>query len=97
MKKSKFESIQEKATRLREHRRVIVIGHTRVLVIGDHDTYIVAKEGLKWTCDCKWGRRHHGPWKGCSHIVAARQARKDLNGQAVVARLADWLMEANVG
>lgn len=96
MKKANFESIQEKANRLREHRRVIVIGYKRVLVIGDHDTYIVAKKGPNWSCDCKWGR-HQGAWRECAHIVAAKQARKDLLGQAVVARLADWLMEADVG
>ena len=30
-------------------------------------------------------------------VVAAKQARKDPLGQATVARLADWLMEAKVG
>lgn len=96
MKNKQTESIQEKADRLRENHRVIVVGHEKVLVIGDNDTYLVQKKGITWSCDCNWGR-FRGAWKSCAHVVAAKQARKDPLGQATVARLADWLMEAKVG
>ena len=90
------ESITEKAERLRANSRVIVIRNELAIVIGDHDTHKVTKQGPKWSCDCKWGQ-YRGAWREHAHIVAAKQARKDLLGQAVVARLADWLMEADVG
>ena len=96
MKNLKAETVQEKADRLRKNHRVIVVGHEKVLVIGESDTYLVQKQGISWTCDCKWGR-YRGHLKDCSHVVAAKQARKDPLGQATVARLADWLMEAKVG
>ena len=63
-------------------------------MIGESDTYLVQKQGINWTCDCKWGR-YRGHLRDCSHVVAAKQARKDPLGQATVARLADWLMEAD--
>ena len=53
MKTKKFESISEKAARLKANSRVIIIGHGKVLVIGDDDTYKVEKHGLNWSCTCK--------------------------------------------
>ena len=76
MKNLKAETVQEKADRLRNNHRVIVVGHEKVLVIGESDTYLVQKQGINWTCDCKWGR-YRGHLKDCSHVVAAKQARKD--------------------
>ena len=95
MDKKRYESISEKANRLNENHRVILIGFATALVIGDHDTHKVEKKGNRWSCDCKW-KRHQG-WRDCSHIVAVKGARKDPSSQIAVARLADLLMEANVG
>ena len=90
------ESIIEKAERLKANSRVIIIRKELALVIGDHDTHKVTKLGLKWACDCKWGR-YRGAWKDCAHIVAVKRARVDPASQIAVSRLADLLMEATVG
>lgn len=91
-----YETTKDKANRLIENHRVILTGFGTALVIGDHDTYKVEKKGLHWTCDCKWAR-FRGHLKDCSHIVAVKKARKEPESQMVVARLADLLMESQVG
>lgn len=96
MKTEQLESIPEKAARLKNNSRVIIIGREKVLVIGDTDTHKVEKKGLKWACDCRW-YKCRGAWQDCSHILAAKQARKDPSSQVAVTRLADWLMEADFG
>lgn len=96
MSQRNYETTKDKAARLIENHRVILTGFGTGLVIGDHDTYQVEKKGLHWSCDCKWAR-FQGHLKDCSHITAVKRARKDPQGQMVVSRLADLLMEANVG
>ena len=90
------ESVIEKAERLKATSRVIIIRKELALVIGDSDTYKVTKHGDQWSCDCKWGR-YRGAWRDCSHVVAVKRARIDPASQVAVSRLADILMEANVG
>jgi predicted nucleic acid-binding Zn finger protein len=91
-----YESTTDKALRLSENHRVILTGFVMALVIGDNDTYQVEKNGLQWSCDCKWAK-FRGAWKDCSHIIAVKRARKEPQSQVAVARLADLLMEAKVG
>ena len=91
-----YESTIDKAVRLIENHRVILTGFGTGLVIGDHDTYQVEKKGLHWSCDCKWARVR-GHLKDCSHIVTVKRARKEPQSQVAVAKLADLLMEAQVG
>ena len=91
-----YESTTDKALRLIENHRVILTGFGTALVIGDNDTYKVTKHGDQWSCDCKWGR-YRGAWRYCSHVVAVKRARIDPASQVAVSRLADILMEANVG
>ncbi|MCW5870596.1 MAG: hypothetical protein KIS61_25290 [Candidatus Eremiobacteraeota bacterium] len=83
-------SISAKADRLCNSHRVILLGQTKALVIGDHDTYDVIKLSFRWSCNCTWGRyKSHGG--DCSHIVAVRRALKNPRCQAPVARLAEIL------
>ena len=88
-----LKSIQEKADRLKQNYRVILLGPGQALVIGDHDTYDVIKLSYRWSCNCQWGRfKSH--WTDCSHVVAVRKALKDPASQAPVARLAEILHDA---
>lgn len=96
MKPTNYESIPDKAQRLKANFRVILVRAGLALVIGDHGTYKVEKGCSRWSCDCKRGR-YRGAWRECSHILAVKSARKDPASQEPVARLADWLMEAQVG
>ncbi len=82
-----------KADRLYRSYRVILLGATNALVIGDHDTYDVTKLSYRWTCNCLWGR-YKSHWCDCSHIVAVRKALQDPSSQAPVARLAQLLQDA---
>lgn len=89
----RVESISQKADRLKQNYRVILTAPREGLVIGDHDTYTVAKRNGRWTCSCPWGL-YRGHWKYCSHVVAARRAIKDPMSQGPVARLAEMLAPA---
>ena len=82
--------ISAKADRLCNNHRVILLGHGKALVIGDHDTYDVIKLSFRWSCNCTWGR-YESHFCDCSHIVAVRRAQKNPRCQAPVARLAEIL------
>ena len=84
-------AISAKADRLCNGHRVILLGQSKALVIGDHDTYDVIKLSFRWSCNCAWGRykSHCGGY--CSHIVAVRRALKNPRSQVPVARLAELL------
>lgn len=78
-------NVQSKAIRLATNFRVVMIGETKAVVIGDHGTYDVQKFGDRWTCNCPWGRM--GFRRGeCSHMTAVRMQTPET--QAVVAPLA---------
>ena len=84
---------QQKADRLMRNHRVILLGPSKAVVIGDHDTYDLVRLGGRWKCSCPWGqRRNH--WSDCSHILALRRSLLDPHNQAPVARLADLLTKA---
>ena len=87
-----LKTIKEKADRLKQNYRVILLGPGQALVIGDHDTYDVTRLSFRWSCNCPWGR-HKGRWAECSHVVAVRQAELDPKSQAPVAKLAGLLQE----
>lgn len=89
----KTDSIAEKATRLYQSHRVILLGPGHALVIGDHDTYSACNLGRRWLCNCLWGSRN-GHWRDCSHVVAVRLALKDPSSQTPVARLADLINQS---
>jgi hypothetical protein len=79
-----------KADRLCNNHRVIVLGRSKALVMGDNDTYDVIKLSFRWSCNCTWGR-YKSHCCDCSHIVAVRRAQKNPRCQAPVARLAEIL------
>lgn len=87
-----LKTIREKADRLKQNYRVILLGPGQALVIGDHDTYDVTMLSYRWSCNCPWGR-HKGRWAECSHVVAVREAQHDPQSQKPVARLAGLLRE----
>lgn len=87
------QTISGKAERLYKSYRVILLGPTKALVIGDHDTYDVIKLSYRWTCNCLWGR-YKSHWSDCSHIGAVRKALQDPSSQAPVARLAELVQDA---
>jgi len=87
-----LKTISEKADRLQQNHRVILLGPGQALVIGDHDTYDVTMLSYRWSCNCPWGR-HKGRRSECSHVLAVRRAQMDPQSQAPVARLAGLLQE----
>lgn len=92
MQSTKRETVSQKADRLKKNHRVILTGPSQALVIGDHNTYGVAKPYGRWMCDCPWGR-YKGHWKHCSHIVAVKRALKDPTSQEPVKKLAEMLQK----
>ena len=87
-----LKTIKEKANRLKQNYRVILLGPGQALFIGDPDTYDVTRLSFRWSCNCPWGR-HKGRWAECSHVVAVRQDQLDPRSQAPVAKLAGLLQE----
>lgn len=84
------ETISQKADRLKQSHRVILLRGDHALVIGDHDTYDVKRHFGHWRCQCRWAR-YRGHWQDCAHVIAVRRAWKDPASQVPVARLADLL------
>lgn len=77
--------VSDKAQRLGQSNRVVMLSTFRAMVIGDHGTYDVQQFGGRWCCNCKWGLTcaHRGP---CSHVLAVQAATPET--QAAVAPLA---------
>jgi hypothetical protein len=81
-------NVADKAVRLEQGNRVILLAAFRAVVIGDTGTYDVTNFGGAWKCNCKWGQTsaHRG---SCSHIEAVKAATPET--QAPVASLAQLL------
>lgn len=85
MSKQASKTVSDKAQRLGQSNRVVLLSTFRAVVIGDHSTYDVQQFGGRWRCNCKWGQTcaHRGP---CSHVLAVQAATPEQ--QAAVAPLA---------
>jgi hypothetical protein len=75
--------VQQKAQRISENNRVVMLASYRAVVIGDTGTYDVTRFGSRWTCNCTWGTLRGKP---CSHVLAVQAATPET--QAPVAALA---------
>ncbi|GMU52605.1 MAG: hypothetical protein AMXMBFR33_17510 [Candidatus Xenobia bacterium] len=90
MPSSAHETVPQKAKRLVEDYRTILTSLSTAVVIGDHNTYKLARVGYRWTCDCNWFR-YRGRTKPCSHVLAVEAAVQNPESQTPVLRLASML------
>ncbi|HEY3999223.1 MAG TPA: SWIM zinc finger family protein [Candidatus Xenobia bacterium] len=63
------ETVDQKAHRLIQEGRITWAQGVAV-VAGDHQTYMVKRQGGTWSCSCPWGTERPDS-KPCSHVIAA--------------------------